>query len=153
MAKEIIREVQRRFGPDVQVEFLYTTRATEPWIKSVYGHLSRSIRIREDHAEFCGLFDTVPNLDHEAGKIAEAIAPVPVHTAALEHFGPKRLGMAQAIFELLDIPDEALAKLPKAKRTNVGQSEEITAKFCGLNNEIKNARALKQKKADILAGL
>ncbi len=126
LAKEIIRELQRRFGKDVQVEFLYTTRETKSWIKSVYGHLSRSIRIREDLEGFCSLFVKLPNLDLEAAKISEAIAPVPVHTAKLEQYGPMRLGMAQALFDLIDIPEQILENLPKAKRTNRGQPDKTT---------------------------
>ncbi len=153
LAKEIIRETQGRFGMDVQVEFLYTTREAKPWIKSVYGHLSRSIRIRADLAGFCGLFNKIPDMETEAAKIAEAISPVPVHTAKLEQYGPTRLGMAQAVFDLVDIPKDVLEKLPKAKRTNRGQPDKTITRFWVLNNEIKDARVLKQKKADILAKL
>jgi len=152
LAKEIIRELRRRFGDDVQIEFLYTTRASDPWIKSVYGHLSRSIRIKPDLAGFRDQFKLLPDLMQEADLIKQAIMPVPVHTARLEQHGTSRFGPAQAVFDLLDLPPEAIDKLPDAKRINAGQPDKMVAQFHMLNNCVSDARDLKQQKLDILAG-
>ncbi|MEJ2020095.1 MAG: hypothetical protein P8X51_18060 [Maritimibacter sp.] len=39
LAREIIRELRRRFGPEVEIEFLYTTREGESFLKSTWGHV------------------------------------------------------------------------------------------------------------------
>jgi len=52
LAKVIISELRRRFGPSTEITFFYTTRERESWLRSVYGHLLRSIRITDDYVSF-----------------------------------------------------------------------------------------------------
>ena len=82
LAKVIIAELRRAFGPQVKITFFYTTRATEPWIRSVYGHLLRSIRLRDDFDTFRARFPNLAGPAEEAADMARYLAPIPVITAA-----------------------------------------------------------------------
>ncbi len=146
LARSITTELRRRFGPDTQVEFLYTLRRTEPWIRSVYGHLVRSIRITDDFEEFRDSFRPLPELDQEAARIARALRPLKIHTAWLEDIGKAREGPASVLFDLVDIPPEIRAALPAAQRANMGLSPEAEETFLRLNREMEDPRKLKREK-------
>jgi len=146
LARSISAELRRRFGPDTEVEFLYTLRRSEPWVRSVYGHLVRSIRITDEFEGFRDSFRPVPDLEKEAAKITRALRPVPVHTAWLEDIGPAREGPASVLFDLVDIPAEVRAALPAAERANAGLSQDAEDTFLRLNREMDDAQKLKREK-------
>ncbi|KKL72412.1 hypothetical protein LCGC14_2085140, partial [marine sediment metagenome] len=84
LAREIVTGLRQRFGPDCQIEFLYTLREGESLLRSLHGHILRSSPLTEDWPEFRARFPDAPDLGTEAAQIAKAIAPVPVHSAWLE---------------------------------------------------------------------
>ena len=149
LARTITSELRRRFGDGVSVEFLYTVRDTDAWIRSVYGHLVRSIRVEDDFDGFRRSFAKLPDLHAEAAAIARALAPVPVHIARLEDVGKTRHGPTTALFDLIDLSPEARAELPKAEHKNVALSSDAEAMFLRLNREIDNAAELKRRKEKI----
>ncbi len=149
LAREIIRELRRRFGPEVKIEFLYTTRDGESFLKSVWGHALRTTRLRQDYPAFRAGFGPLPDLDAEARAIAEAIAPVPVHIAPLETYGPNPFGPARALLDLLDLPKELEASLKPATRNNPGQSDALSQTFLELNRGALRGRALYAVKEEL----
>jgi hypothetical protein len=142
LAREITRELQRRFGPEVEIEFLYTTREGESFLKSTWGHVLRTSRLTLDYESFRASFGALPDLEAEAREIAEAIAPVPVFIAPLESFGPDRFGPARALLDMLDLPAEVEAGLKPAMRNNPGQSEALSQRFLEMNRGNMRGRAL-----------
>ena len=60
LAREIIRETRRRFGPDVRIEFLYTTRAPRPFVNSLWRHVLRTNRLTQNEAQFAAGFSPLP---------------------------------------------------------------------------------------------
>ncbi|MEJ1992693.1 MAG: hypothetical protein P8X50_13630 [Maritimibacter sp.] len=141
LAREII-ELRRRFGPEVEIEFLYTTREGESFLKSTWGHVLRTSRLTLDYESFRASFGALPDLEAEAREIAEAIAPVPVFIAPLESFGPDRFGPARALLDMLDLPAEVEAGLKPAMRNNPGQSEALSQRFLEMNRGSLRGRAL-----------
>lgn len=149
LAREIIRECRRRFGPDVRIEFLYTTRQTQPFLNSIWRHVLRTSRLTQDFATFRAAFTPPPDLHADAIQIATAIAPVPVHTATLEDYADHPLGPGQAIVELLDLPDDVRQRLKPVARHNPGQSDRLSAHFLDMNRGHLRGNALKQAKHDL----
>lgn len=143
-------ELRRRFGPDVQIELLFTTRDRERWIRSVYGHLLRSIHLTETFDDFRARFPDLPELESEARRISRAVR-LPVHTRAVEDIGARRAGPALAVLELAGVPEEAWAALAPAARANAGQSQALEAAFLALNRSGKSKAELKRIKDRMIA--
>ena len=143
---DVADALKKRFGRDVQIEFLFTTRAQEPWIKSVYGHLVRSIHLTENFEEFRGTFPNLITLEEEAKRMAQALAPHMVHIAALEDLKNGPTGTAAAVLDLIDLPEDVRRVLPKAERENVRQSSDLEADFIALNRSGKTKEELRMIK-------
>ncbi len=152
LGRVIRKALIRRFGPDTQVEFLFTTRARKPWIRSVYGHLLRSIHLTESFEEFCARLPDLVDPAEEAARIARALAPSPVHVAALEDHAGSRAGPAAVVLDLADVPADVRDRLPPARRANRGQSGEIMETFLRLNREGRGRKDLKTLKDRMLSG-
>ncbi len=150
LARAIIVELRRRFGQDVDITFFYTTRAREAWIRSVYGHLLRSIRLTDDFDRFRARFPALASPEEEARRMAGALAPVPVVTAALEEWGSHRNGPAEALLTLAGVPEDIRARLTPARRANAGQSAQMHAAFLALNRRGGSRAALKAAKERLL---
>ncbi len=147
LARAIVAELRRRFGPACRIEFLYTLRDRESWVRSVWGHLVRSIRLTQDFDTFRQSLRDLPPLDAEAARIARALAPVPVHTSWLEDSGPDPLGPAGAALRLLNVPETVLAGLPPAPARNLADPPELSAAYLQLNRTLRDKTALKREKA------
>lgn len=142
LAREIVRGLRRRFGQDVEIEFLYTIRDGEAFVKSAWAHVLRTTRLRMDLDAFRAMFGTPPDLAAEAERIARAVGPVPVHIAPLESFAESRFGPAEAALDLLGVPAELRARLPDATRNNPGQSDALSREFLAMNRGKSRGRAL-----------
>jgi len=150
LAREIIRELKKRFGAETEIIFVYTTRAQAPWLRSVYGHLLRSIHLRDEFEDFCTQFAVPPHTEYDAQAIATALAPVPVYIARLEDFSDHAEGPAAALLDLADVPADARTTLLPAPHKNLGQSAEIEREFLRLNRSGQRKQTLKLIKDRIL---
>lgn len=151
LARTIVTELHRRFGPGVDITFLYTLREPESWLHSVHGHLLRSIRLTEDYETFRAGFTPVIRLDDEAERIAHALAPVPVVTSWLEQNSLRPEGPAAAVLDLIELAGSLRESLPPARKTNSGNSEAIRAECLELNLSVRDPHELKRQK-DKLTG-
>lgn len=153
LAREIIRALQVRFGPGTDVEFLYTTRDREDWMRSVYGHLLRSIHLATDYTKFRDGFANLPGPQADAHQIATSIAPIPVHTARLEDYADHREGPAAAVLDILRIPEHVRKLLKPASAKNLGQPDQVQSEFLHLNRGNRNKQDLKAIKDGMLREL
>lgn len=150
LAQEIVQGLKTRFGTDANISFVYTCREPNSWLRSVYGHLLRSIHLRRDFDTFNQSFAVAPNPERDAQSIATAIAPTPVYIAHLEEYSDQPEGTAAAILDLLDIPDTDRGSLLPAPHRNPGQSLEIEQEFLRLNRSGQSKATLKRLKDRIL---
>lgn len=150
LARALVAELRRKYGTQAQITLLYTTRDREDWIKSVHGHLLRSIRLRRDFPAFRAQFPALPDLAAEAEDIARALAPVTVTHAALEDFRLAPEGPARAVLDLMGVPEGARANLRPAPRANVGQPLDLRETFLQLNRNIRSKSALRARKNALL---
>jgi hypothetical protein len=146
LAGVIIDELRRRFGAQTEITFFYTTRERESWIRSVHGHLLRSIRLADDFETFRARFPALASPADEAARMARALAPVGVVTAALEDHADAREGPGGAILDLLGAPADLRARLAPARRGNQGQGAALRAAFLELNRSSLSKPALKDAK-------
>lgn len=151
LAHAIITELRRRFGREVEITFFYTTRAREDWIKSVHGHLLRSIRLTQDFDDFRANFPALASPEEEAQRMTGALDPIPVAIARLESWGKTPEGPAGALLDLAGIPAETRAKLTPVPRGNVGQNADLQAEFLRLNRSSLSNSDLRAAKAKLLA--
>ena len=149
LGQQIIAALRARFGPEVKITFLYTLRDRESWIRSVYGHLLRSIHLREDYDRFRARFPDLIDLRAEAEAIAKALG-VDARFVTLEETGPRRLGPASAVLDLVGVPQQVRDRLPPAVRANTGQTPAMEAEFLAMNRASRDKAALKAAKDAML---
>ncbi|GHE98748.1 hypothetical protein GCM10016455_19350 [Aliiroseovarius zhejiangensis] len=151
LARSIVKELRLRFGPDVTITFFYTTREREAWLRSVHGHLLRSIRLTDDYDTFRGRFPMDIAPIEQARQMADALSPIPVVTAALEDHADDPHGLASALLDLADVPAAVRADLAPAPHRNRGQGENLRATFLALNRQRLSKQELKAQKERLLA--
>ena len=151
LADTIIAELRRRFGAETRITLVYTTREREAWIRSVYGHLLRSIRITDDFDGFRARFPDLPGPTQEAREMAAYLQPLPVLIIPLEQYGTNPEGPATALLDLLDIPVGIRARLKPAKRSNSSDPHSLQQAFLTLNRGPLGKAALKREKDRLLA--
>lgn len=150
LARVIVSELQRRFGDGCEIVFFYTLREREDWLRSVHGHLLRSIRLTDDFPTFAARFAASISPATEADALRRALAPIPVVTAALEDWRDHPEGPAGALLDLLDVPDDLRATLTPATRANAGQSADLREAFLALNRSETDKSLLRSRKAGLL---
>jgi len=150
IARVIISEIRRRFGADTEITFFYTIRDREVWIRSVHGHLLRSIRLKDDFDTFRARFPALTGPAEEAIRMRGALSPIPVMVAALEDFADHREGPAAAVLDFVGIPAETQSRLLPAKRGNSGQNMDLRDAFLRLNRRFSDRKALKAAKVKLM---
>lgn len=151
LGRTIVKELRLRFGPDVKITFFYTTREREDWLRSVHGHLLRSIRLTDDFPTFRARFPADLDLTDQARHMADALSPVPVVTTALEDHAGDPHGPATALLDLAGVPTAARAGLAPAPHANRGQGKALRDAFLALNRERLSKPDLKARKEALLA--
>ncbi|WP_394152026.1 hypothetical protein [Loktanella salsilacus] len=149
LGQQVIAALQTRFGADVQITFLYTLRERESWIRSVYGHLLRSIHLRDDYDTFRARFPNLIDPRAEAESIAKTLG-VAAHFVDLSEVSDRHEGPAAAVLDLLGVPDKVRAALAPAGRANSGQSKAMEAEFLRMNRASRDKAALKLAKDAML---
>lgn len=146
----IADELRYRFGQDVDITFFFTLREKESWIKSVYGHLLRSIRLKDSFDEFRQRFPNLLGPTEEAQKLAQFLAPIPVSMSYLEDWANQPEGPAGAILDLLDVPDSIRLSLTPSPQSNVGQPKNLRDAFLSLNKQNSSKHDLKHAKEELI---
>ena len=114
LASVLISEIKRRFGADVDISFFFTVREKEAWLKSVHGHLLRSIKMTDDLEAFRTSLTGVEDPIKAAEVMRQYLAPVKADVAALEDYATHPYGPAAAVLDLFDIPASLLQGLEPA---------------------------------------
>ncbi len=150
LCQDVIRCLTQRFGKDTEIEFLFTTRERESWIRSVYGHLLRSIHLKETFEAFRAQFPKLIELNAEAQRIGTHLAPCKINVVPMETLVSSRFGPAKAILDLASVDEATRATLPDAKRANAGQSQAEEAAFLQMNQGARTKDDLRRTKDAML---
>ncbi|RYH03992.1 hypothetical protein EU805_01065 [Salipiger sp. IMCC34102] len=150
LACQITAALRARFGEEVAITFLYTLRARDPWIRSVYGHLLRSTRLTDDFDTFRARFPDLPDLAEQARRIALTVDLRDLHLCPLEDYADRREGPAAAILDLVQLPATLRADLPHADRANVHLGAELEAAFLAANRAGGTSAEVRTRKDALL---
>lgn len=152
LVKLVASRIGARFGSGVDTSFLITTRDRDSWLRSIHGHLLRSIALTDDFDAFRARFPSGFGPDGEAARLARCLAPLSVHVARLEELADRHEGPAAAILDLVGIPPDARAALAAAAHANVGEDEALRRRFLELNRQGLSRSYLRAAKRRLLTG-
>lgn len=154
-APHIMRALSVAFGaaaPDDTLTFFFTTRMSEPWLRSCYAQHLRAARMVWDEADYLKRLKS--SADH--GAVLELIKhEIPKHdliVANLEDHANKRLGTADALLEILGIPAHLRDRLKTSDTRNVALPDAINAELLALNRSNLDDSALRNAKRAIIEG-
>jgi len=111
-------EITQGKFPKADKQIYLTTRAPTPWLESAYWEHVKSSSMVLSLAEFATGYAGAANLDDIVTDIASRV-PCPVHTARLENCAKLRLGPADPLLDLCDIPADLRATLTPAGPRNM----------------------------------
>lgn len=136
--------------PGARPEVFFSTRAAEPWLASVHAQHLRATRMRLDAAEFAERYREAADLAAVADAVAAALAPLPVHRAALEECRDRPLGPLDPLLDLLDLPDASRAGLEPQPPANTAPPADCAAELLALNRSRMEDAAVHAAKQALL---
>lgn len=148
LAKALVKGIRERFGQDVQMTFLFTTRENDSMIASAHRHLLRLRRMTDDLETFGASLEI--DKDTELAALRDALEEIPLVEAPLTEYGPKPAGPAAAVLDLLDLPEDLRASIIWEKRNRPGQSAGLSEDLLRLNRSITDDAELERTKQALL---
>lgn len=145
------KELRRKFGHEVGIELLFTTRDHEKWLKSLYGHLLGTYRVTQDFEDWSTKFDPNMTLEKEAIAIANRLSPAALHIRKLEDFKDRHCGIAAAAMDIMGITEQRQKQMPQSKRENIAKSPDIANQLLALNRSDLSDKQLLKEKAKLFA--
>lgn len=128
-----LRDTAARHLPAARISFLFTTRAAGPWVRSCHAQHVCASRMTETLEAYSARALPHADLGAMATRIAAAVAPAPLHRAALEEIGTRPLGPLDALLDLAGIDPALRARLTPVPPANRALPEETLAALLTLN--------------------
>lgn len=147
-----IADTLTELHPQARPEFYLSTRAPEAWLASVHAQHLRAMRMTQSVEEFAGRHRAAADLDAIADRIADAVAPAPVHRAALEQSRDRPLGPLDPLLDLCALPDATRAALMPQPPANAAVPPDCAAGLLALNRSALNDAEVHAAKQALLAG-
>lgn len=148
---QAMAETLTELYPQARPELYFSTRAPETWLASVYAQHLRAMRMTLSAEEFAERYRAAADLDAVVDEIAETLAPLPVHRAALEDSRDRPLGPLDPLLDLLELPDDMRAGLDPQPPANTAPPPGCAAELLILNRSDLGDEALRAAKRDLLA--
>ena len=130
------------------VTFLFSTRASDPWLKSCYAQHLQYTRMTMTHAQYQSLYGVSAKLDDVVVHIRDRVKCQVVSTA-LEHTGATRFGPLTPILDLLDLPADVIETLQAPVRHNTSPPDDVLDELLTLNQSDLRGPALGNAKKKI----
>ncbi len=147
LMRTIAEVMVAQYGQDVDLRFYFTTRAPEPWLFSSYWEHVKSSHMILDFDEYRTRYAGASDLAAMIPKIRVAVGDFPVTAQAIEDCGDLRLGPADPLLDLLDIPAWRRNKLEPQRVMNQYRGDAVLQELLAINRRTKTgdeARPLKQ---------
>jgi hypothetical protein len=138
--------------PDAAVTFFFTTRAAGPWLRSCYAQHLQSMRMIWGESDYIKRFKTSAELDHVINLVKHEVPEHPVVSATLEDHASRRLGIAEALLDHLEIDAKRRGALAPSALRNAALPDLIRAQMLALNRSDLDPAALKKAKRDLIEG-
>ena len=139
----------RYVAADITV--LMTTRAAEPWLKSLHWQLSIHPELTPKQRRFCKDFASAAQFDAVLTPLRAALgAAARLVVTPLESLMGRPLGPVEAVYDLVTLPDDLRASLPALPRSNARVAEGLADQFVMLNRaklptaELRRAKSAMQ---------
>lgn len=145
-------ETLRQLWPGLRTELYFSTRAAEAWLASLHAQHLRACRMELDANTFAARYRAAADLEAVVDRIAAAVAPVPVHRAALEQSRTRKLGPLDPLLDLCDLPTALRAALKPHPPANTSAPADCAAELLTLNRSNLDDRALRAAKQTLLTG-
>ncbi len=134
------------FDGQVAFSFLLTTRGADAWLRSLYWQQAKGSQQRLDFVDFAARLPMAADHGAVAAKARALVAPWPVTLTALETVQHRRLGPAEALFDLADLPADLRASLRPVAPRNTAPPADLSAQFVALNRLGLMPQELKRRK-------
>ncbi len=150
--RHVVETMRLFYQGRVQVDVVFTTRAPDPWLRSLYFQQAKHLDMKLDFADFCRAIPKAA--DHEAAvlKVGRKLGRTPVHLFALEDYADRKLGPAEAMFALARLPSDLLASLVPISPRNSNPSGGIALAeaLARLNRQGLPSHVLRRAKEDLI---
>ena len=145
-----VRALAARFA-GAEVVVLMTTRAPEPWLKSLHWQLSIHPDLILKQRRFCKEFAAAAQFGAVTDPLAAALdGAARLVVTPLESLVGRRLGPVEAVYDLVALPDPMRDSLPALARSNARVAEGLADQFVLLNRaklphaELRRAKSAMQ---------
>ena len=154
-APDLMRALSVAFkavDPNAQLTFFFTTRDADPWLRSCYAQHLRTARMIWDEAEYLKRLKASAALSPIIDQIRSEVPDSDVVTAPLEAHANRPLGMAEALLDLLELPESRRAKFAPPPPRKAALSAGVCTELLALNRSGLEPAALKKAKRAVIDG-
>lgn len=138
--------------PKANLTFLFTTRASQAWLKSCYAQHLKVIRMTLSEPEYLACFSASSALDDVVDEISLVVQDARINRVALEEKSPTGLAPLDRVLDLTDTPSALRTALPATPVVNQSPDPARLAELLSLNRSGLNAQDLKMRKKALSSG-
>ena len=119
--------------PNAELKLVFSTRAPEDWLASLWHHQVRWRRMTMDFDDFAR--HNRPGADHGSLvlTVAKLLDPVTVYNLPLEESQHRPKGPGGALLELIDLPTAVRDAIAPVGRGNPRQDDDLNSRFLAMN--------------------
>jgi hypothetical protein len=133
----------------VHIDVLLTTRDRHAWLRSLYYQQAKHPDLTADFDSFCASIPKAADHEAVAAKLRRKIGEDRVHMVRLEQLSQRRLGPAEAMFDLAGLPDTLRSQLEPAAARNTMPAPDLAEAFVAANRLGLPLPELKRMKDDL----
>jgi len=143
-----VTTLRARFGEEAEITIWFTTRAPEPWLRSLWYQNLRATRLTDSFADYQASMTLASKLDDVVARVAKRLdGRATVQATPIEDCGAARLGPLGAALDLLGL---RTGRLPALPAQNI-QPEGAAEKLLDLNRSDLDKQALAKAKRAVIA--
>ncbi|MEP1767941.1 MAG: hypothetical protein ABJJ53_15040 [Sulfitobacter sp.] len=139
----------KRAFPNAAVAICFSTRDPASWQRSAWGEHVKSSGMTLDFASYCAQYPQSSDLAQVIREVTSRV-PAPVHSYRLEDCAALRLGPADPVLDLCDIPDALRQTLIPQPAQNTRLDDETLAALLQINKTHTDKAKRKAAKAALL---
>ena len=148
LARALADALAQRFGPALDLRFLFTTRAATPWLRSVHWQLANHPMMELSADKFARRFAKAAAFAPLLDAVRAMLPGVPVVEARLEDLAECRLGPVTALYELAGLDSTALMPVAAA---NQRPPHDLAEVFVAMNRTGMAPTLLAEMKRRLIA--
>lgn len=151
IAAAIAGALRGRFAAALQLSFLYTTRDPARWLRSIHWQLSKHPRMEMMADRFCQKHAAAADFGAVLQAVRARLPGIDVVDVPLESLTDRRLGPAEAIYDLAGIGEALRKTLNRVPPENQSPPYDLADAYVALNRARVPRDALRRLKLALLA--